>query len=210
MNVLGLVFLFTIEGRKSVNAVVLGTGEYKCVINLGPPVTARFCIALNFCFCINWEASGVGISLRLNIECLFSYKKKMTTTLNLSVLVLATMVAVLAGMVGYMYWQQNKVIQAVSQLSGFVASQFIKQPDLEVEEESEEDDDRESVEETATAKEEVESSPKEDKPTEIVTDIDDLQGKTAVQLKELLSKKGIPYGKRDSKSVLLQLLKASS
>jgi hypothetical protein len=133
----------------------------------------------------------------------------MTTTLNLSVLVLATMVAVLAGMVGYMYWQQNKVIQAVTQLSGFVASQFIKQPDLEVEEESEDDDDRESVEETTTAKEE-ETSPKEDKPTEIVTDIDDLQGKTAVQLKELLSKKGIPYGKRDSKSVLLQLLKASS
>lgn len=133
----------------------------------------------------------------------------MTTTLNLSVLVLATMVAVLAGMVGYMYWQQNKVIQAVSQLSGFVASQFIKQPDLEVEEEESEEDDRESVEETATAKEE-ETSPKEDKPTEIVTDIDDLQGKTAAQLKELLSKKGIPYGKRDSKSVLLQLLKASS
>lgn len=136
----------------------------------------------------------------------------MTTTLNLSVLVLATMVAVLAGMVGYMYWQQNKVIQAVSQLSGFVASQFIKQPDVEVEEEVEDDDDRESVvpEETTTTKDEVESSPKEDKPTEIVTDIDDLQGKTAVQLKELLSKKGIPYGKRDSKSVLLQLLKASS
>jgi hypothetical protein len=133
----------------------------------------------------------------------------MTTTLNLSVLVLATMVAVLAGMVGYMYWQQNKVIQAVTQLSGFVASQFIKQPDLEVEEESEEDDDRESVEESATAKEE-ETSPKEDKSTEIVTDIDDLQGKTAIQLKELLSKKGLPYGKRDSKSVLLQLLKASS
>jgi flagellar basal body-associated protein FliL len=158
---------------------------------------------------MNWEASGVGISLRLNIECLFSYKKKMTTTLNLSVLVLATMVAVLAGMVGYMYWQQNKVIQAVTQLSGFVASQFIKQPDLEVEEEESEDDDRESVEETTTAKEE-ETSPKEDKPTEIVTDIDDLQGKTATQLKELLTKKGLPYGKRDSKSVLLQLLKASS
>jgi len=136
----------------------------------------------------------------------------MTTTLNLSVLVLATMVAVLAGMVGYMYWQQNKVIQAVSQLSGFVASQFIKQPDLEVEEEMEDDDDRESVvpEETTTTKDEVESSPKEDKPTEIVSDIDDYQGKTAAQLKELLSKKGLPYGKRDSKSVLLQLLKASS
>ena len=133
----------------------------------------------------------------------------MTTTLNLSVLVLATMVAVLAGMVGYMYWQQNKVIQAVSQLSGFVASQFIKQPDLEVEEEDSEDD-RETVEEATAAKEEEETSPKEDKPIETVTDIDDLESKTAPQLKDLLSKRGIPYGKRDSKSVLLQLLKASS
>lgn len=132
----------------------------------------------------------------------------MTTTINLSVLVLATMVAVLAGMVGYMYWQQNKVIQAVTQLSGFVASQFIKQPDLEVEEEDSEDD-RETVEEATAAKEE-ETSPKEDKPTETVTDIDDLESKTAPQLKDLLSKRGIPYGKRDSKSVLLQLLKASS
>lgn len=132
----------------------------------------------------------------------------MTTTIILSVLVLATMVAVLAGMVGYMYWQQNKVIQAVTQLSGFVASQFIKQPDLEVEEEDSEDD-RETVEEATAAKEE-ETSPKEDKPTETVTDIDDLESKTAPQLKDLLSKRGIPYGKRDSKSVLLQLLKASS
>lgn len=132
----------------------------------------------------------------------------MTTTIILSVLVLATMVAVLAGMVGYMYWQQNKVIQAVTQLSGFVASQFIKQPDLEVEEEDSEDD-RETVEEATAAKEE-ETSPKEDKPTETVTNIDDLESKTAPQLKDLLSKRGIPYGKRDSKSVLLQLLKASS
>jgi len=114
---------------------------------------------------------------------------------DLSVLVLATMVAVLAGMVGYMYWQQNRVLQAVSSLSSFVASQFVKV-------EPEPEDDRESVEEEAPAevKEEV----------EVVEDVDDLQGKTTVELRELLSKKGLPYGKRDSKSVLLQLLKASA
>jgi hypothetical protein len=114
---------------------------------------------------------------------------------DLSVLVLATMVAVLAGMVGYMYWQQNRVLQAVSSLSSFVASQFVKAAEPEPE------DDRESIEEApAEVKEEV----------EIVEDVDDLQAKTTVELRELLSKKGLPYGKRDSKSVLLQLLKASA
>lgn len=119
---------------------------------------------------------------------------------NLSVLILATMVAVLAGMVGYMYWQQNRVLQAVGSLSNFVASQFIKQPDLEVQEESE--DDRESIHEEVVAEKE--------KEVEIVEDVDDLQSKTASELKDLLGKKGIPYGKRDSKTVLLQLLKASA
>jgi hypothetical protein len=122
------------------------------------------------------------------------------TWVNLSVLVLATMVAVLAGMVGYMYWQQNRVLQAVGSLSNFVASQFIKQPDLEVQEESE--DDRESVHEEVVDEKE--------KEVEIVEDVDDLQSKTASELKDLLGKKGIPYGKRDSKTVLLQLLKASA
>jgi hypothetical protein len=107
------------------------------------------------------------------------------------------MVAVLAGMVGYMYWQQNRVLQAVSALSTFVASQFIKAEPVEAEAEVEPEveDDRESVQ-----KEEV----------EVVEDVDDLQTKTTAELRELLSKKGLPYGKRDSKSVLLQLLKASS
>jgi len=116
---------------------------------------------------------------------------------NLSVLILATMVAVLAGMVGYMYWQQNRVLLAVSSLSSFVASQFVK-----AEPEPVPEDDRESIEEETAeeTKEEV----------EVVEDVDDLQGKTTAELRDLLSKKGIPYGKRDSKSVLLQLLKASA
>ena len=106
------------------------------------------------------------------------------------------MVSVLAGMVGYMYWQQNRVLQAVSSLSSFVALQFTSKPEEQVQEEEEEEveDDRKSVE----------------KEVEVVEDVDDLQTNTSSELRDLLSKKGIPYGKRDSKSVLLQLLKASS
>jgi hypothetical protein len=102
---------------------------------------------------------------------------------DLSVVILASMVAILAGMVGYMYWQQSRILQVVSSLSVYVTSQFVKQPELEIEEESE--DDRESVVETL----QVPEVPKES-PVEVVEDVDDLQGKTSAELKELLSKKG--------------------
>lgn len=142
----------------------------------------------------------------------------MSNFLNVSVLVLATMVLVLAGMVGYLYWQQNKLLRAMTSLSGFVQSQFT--PPLAVESEPEpeppsetqadssdsedSEDDRASVEFVEEQKVEV---PEVQAPPE---DLDDLQSKTAPQLRELLNKKGIPFGKRDSKSVLLELLKASS
>jgi hypothetical protein len=144
----------------------------------------------------------------------------MSNFLNVSVLVLATMVLVLAGMVGYLYWQQNKLLRAMTSLSGFVQSQFT--PPLAVEPEPEpepeppsetqadssdsedSEDDRASVEFVEEQKVEV---PEVQAPPE---DLDDLQSKTAPQLRELLNKKGIPFGKRDSKSVLLELLKASS
>ena len=68
------------------------------------------------------------------------------------------------------------------------------------------DDDRVSV-----AKEQVEVVEGPPTATEVSNDdVDDLHEKTSAQLRELLSKKGIPYGKRDSKLVLLELLKASS
>jgi len=128
----------------------------------------------------------------------------MSSFLNVSVLVLATMVLVLAGMVGYMYWQQNKVMSLVSSLSSFVASQLVPPP-LETED-SEEEDDRASVIEEKN----VEVVDRVEVPTVPVNDVDDLQEKTSAELRDLLSKKGIPYGKRDSKTVLLQLLKASA
>ena len=128
----------------------------------------------------------------------------MSSFLNVSVLVLATMVLVLAGMVGYMYWQQNKILSAMSSLSSFVASQFVPVPDVE----DDSDDDRASVhEEKAVEVVDTVEVPTVPAPA---PDVDDIQGKTSAELRDLLSKKGIPYGKRDSKTVLLELLKASA
>ena len=145
----------------------------------------------------------------------------MSDFLNISVLVLSTMVLVLAGMVGYLYWQQNKLLRSMSTLSTFVSSQFLQHQVHEKEEEEpkkkeetveerveesedESEDDRLSVEIVEIVETETEQK------VEIPQDIDDYQTKTMPQLRELLNKKGIPYGKRDSKTILLELLKASS
>lgn len=127
-----------------------------------------------------------------------------------TIIVLASMIFVLAGMIGYLYWQQTRMLQHMQSLSTFMASQFtqppeqeeVPQPPSEPQPEHEpEEDDRLSVEEKVEV---VEGPP----PPKEEVDIDDLQSKTATQLKELLTEKGIPFGKRDSKPVLLQLLKA--
>jgi hypothetical protein len=145
--------------------------------------------------------------LRLKKEAFVYTKHQMSSFLNVSVLVLATMVLVLAGMVGYMYWQQNKILSAMSSLSSFVASQFVPAPvDTD-----DSDDDRASVhEETVEVVDKVEVPTVPAPEVKQEADVDDIQGKTSSELRDLLSKKGIPYGKRDSKTVLLELLKASS
>lgn len=131
----------------------------------------------------------------------------------ITIVILSSMVFVLAAMVGYLYWQQTKMMQHLQSLSVVISTQLVRhEPEPEPEAESdiqalpesdtdvEEEDDRVSVEEKV---EHVEGPPEE-------VDVDDLQLKSVSELKELLTKKGIPFGKRDSKSVLLQLLKASS
>ena len=127
-----------------------------------------------------------------------------------TIIVLASMIFVLAGMIGYLYWQQTRMLQHMQSLSTFMASQFtqppeqeeVPQPPSEPQPEHEpEEDDRLSVDEKVEV---VEGPP----PPKEEVDIDDLQSKTAIQLRELLTEKGIPFGKRDSKPVLLQLLKA--
>ena len=126
-----------------------------------------------------------------------------------TIVVLASMIFVLSGMVGYLYWQQTRMLQHIQSLALALAThiennrpQVVEQP--QVEEESEEEvDDRVSV-----VKEQVEVV--EGPPKEVAPDVDDLQDKTSAQLRELLTKKGIPFGKRDPKTVLLQLLKATA
>jgi hypothetical protein len=121
-----------------------------------------------------------------------------------TIVVLASMMFALSGMVGYVYWQQTRMLQHIQSLSAVLSTHFVPytEPEPEAEPipsppEEEEEDDRVSVEEKV---ENVEGP----------VDVDDIQGKTVVQLRELLTQKGIPYGKRDSKTVLLQLLKATS
>ena len=138
-----------------------------------------------------------------------------------TIVVLASMIFVLAGMVGYLYWQQTHTLQHLQSLALAVAgiAEHIREPEPEPvvvtqighDESEEEEDDRVSVKEQVEV---VEGPPKAvGTPTATSAsedDVDDLQDKTATELKELLTKKGIPYGKRDPKSVLLQLLKATS
>ena len=133
--------------------------------------------------------------------------------LNISIVVLASMVIVLAGMVGYLYFQQARVLHSVNSLGALVASMYVPDEDSE-----EEEDDRASVEKEPEVEvvnapdtkkpivEEEESAPASDDHV----DTDELQDKTAAELKEMLTKKGIPFGKRDAKTVLIQLLKATA
>ncbi len=141
-----------------------------------------------------------------------------------TIMVLASMIFVLSAMVGYLYWQQTRMLQHVQSLALALAAhvEYSRQQQIVEQVVEEEEDDRVSVKEqvevvegppTASATPVLPATP----PAAPVTatepstdDVDDLQDKTSAELRELLTKKGIPYGKRDSKTVLLQLLKATS
>jgi len=135
-----------------------------------------------------------------------------------AVVVLASMVFVLSGMIGYLYWQQTKMLQHIQSLAMVISSHFVPkmvEPEAEPEPEPEvkaetqpevkPDDDRVSVDDSPV---EVVSGPPAPAPSTEV-DVDDLDGKTASQLRDILTQRGIPFGKRDAKTVLVQLLKAA-
>jgi hypothetical protein len=128
-----------------------------------------------------------------------------------AIALLASMVLVLAGMVGWLYWQQTRIVQnmghiiaAIGELAqrpavvSFPSPAAAKEPELVDEEEDE--DDRASVEHETPA---VVSGPPP-------TDIDDLDGKSKKDLQDILTKRGIPYSKSDTKSALISLLKATA
>jgi hypothetical protein len=122
-----------------------------------------------------------------------------------TIVVLASMMFVLSGMVGYLYWQHTRLNQSIQSLAVVVSSIVNVAPPPAPHEE----EDEEAVPEPPKPQAEPEPEPEEDDRVSVV-DVDDLQSKTAAQLRELLDKKGIPYGKRDSKTTLIELLKATA
>jgi len=122
-----------------------------------------------------------------------------------TIVVLASMMFVLSGMVGYLYWQQTKLLQHVQSLGLALATHVenTRIPEAEAEAEPEDDEEVEEDDRVSVTKETVEV-------VEGPPDVDDLQTKTAPQLRELLTAKGIPFGKRDPKTTLLELLKATA
>ena len=138
--------------------------------------------------------------------------------LHASIALLASMVLVLAGMVGWIYWQQTRLFQnmnAVALVIGDLNSTLMAtQPKVELATvpeptetlqraeipTSDDEDDRLSVPQDA----EVVDGP----PAPL--DTDGLQDKSKKELQEILTKRGIPYGKGDAKPALISLLKATA
>lgn len=138
-----------------------------------------------------------------------------------TIVVLASMIFILAGMVGYLYWQQTHMLQHLQSLAMAIAAvaEHMKHPEpqpepvhvtKEGEEEEQESESEAEEDDRVSVKEQVEIVEGPPKTESAEPDVDDLQTKTAAELRDLLTKKGIPFGKRDSKSVLLQLLKATA
>jgi hypothetical protein len=141
--------------------------------------------------------------------------------LHASIALLASMVLVLAGMVGWIYWQQTRLFQnmnavalVIGDLNQTLMATQAAQPKVELATvpeptetlqraeipTSDDEDDRLSVPQDA----EVVDGPPEP------LDTDGLQDKSKKELQEILTQRGIPYSKSDAKPVLISLLKATA
>ena len=125
-----------------------------------------------------------------------------------TIVVLASMMFVLSAMVGYLYWQHTRLNQSIQSLAVVVSTIVNTVPSAQAPQEEEEEPEPKPE---PKSEPEAEPKPEEEEDDRVsVVDVDDLQSKTAAQLRELLDKKGIPYGKRDSKTTLIELLKATA
>jgi hypothetical protein len=132
---------------------------------------------------------------------------------------LASMVLVLAGMVGWLYWQQQRLFQNMNNIISVIGELARPAPLPEpVEEEvaptteetapapvreEDDEDDRVSVEDVATGPADVVTGPP-------ALDTDNLEDKTKKELQDILTKRGIPFSKGDNKGALISLLKATA
>jgi hypothetical protein len=124
-----------------------------------------------------------------------------------AVALLASMVLVLAGMVGWLYWQQQRLFQNMNNIVGVVGelaarpATMISFPEPEPEAERD-DDDRVSVDETSPDVPTVDGPP--------ALDTDGLESKTKKELQDILTTRGLPFNRSDTKTALVSLLKATA
>ncbi len=124
-----------------------------------------------------------------------------------AVALLASMVLVLAGMVGWLYWQQQRLFQNMNNIVGVVGelaarpATMISFPEPEPEAERDEDD-RVSVDETSPDVPTVDGPP--------ALDTDGLESKTKKELQDILTTRGLPFNRSDTKTALVSLLKATA
>jgi hypothetical protein len=133
-----------------------------------------------------------------------------------AIALLASMVLVLAGMVGWLYWQQTRMFQNMNNIVtvvGELVSSRAPEPEPETVtevapvEEEETSDDRVSVDDDGAQPAPVEPIVVAGPPAD---DTDGLEDKTKKELQEILTKRGIPFGKGDNKNALISLLKATA
>ena len=140
------------------------------------------------------------------------------------VALVAGIVLILTGLVAWMYVQQSRMAQAINALAIAITApppSFAPEPDREPEVSHEDElhapapegetEPPVSETQTQTQVEDDRVSVHEDEDVELMgEDMATLGGKTAAQLREMLTSKGIPYSKSDKKSTLISLIQAAS
>lgn len=141
--------------------------------------------------------------------------------LHASIALLASMVLVLAGMVGWLYWQQTRLFQNMNSMV-MVIGELARPPEpvyasppeetevkptgsdtVEAPVKDDDEDDRVSVDEETSG-----DAPATVNGPPAPIDVDSLEGKKSKELRDMLTKRGIPFNNRDSKPTLISLLKA--
>ena len=144
------------------------------------------------------------------------------------VALVAGIVLILTGLVAWMYVQQSRMAQAINALAIAITapppsfaqtqSEHEREPEVSHEDElhapapeSQAQVHAETEKETPAPQDEDDRvSVHEDEDVELMgEDMATLGGKTAAQLREMLTSKGIPYSKSDKKSTLISLIQAA-
>jgi hypothetical protein len=128
------------------------------------------------------------------------------------------MVLILAGMVGWIYWQQTRLFQnmnAIALVIGDLNQTLMAtvQPKVEL---ATIPEPTETVQQATIPTSDDEEDDRLSVTPEVVAgppeplDTDGLESKTKKELQEILTKRGIPYSKTDAKPILVSLLKATA